>query len=126
MAPLVNGIVEFSVLPRNTVIFSSEFTTQPESQGILLGTDLVLHCDAVDLDSGLDPNDPEVTLTFSWLLNGRDIGMLDLNVAIFPNHTLYVPRISTVSLGAYECLVTDDSNNATETSLTATVVEACK
>ena len=78
-----------------------------------------MHC------QGHDPDDPDATLTFSWIRNNQDVEDVEPEAAVYLNHTLYIPRVSNASLGAYECVAMDE-NNVTETSLTATVVEACE
>ena len=98
----------------------SEFDLQPESQGILLGSDLILHCSASDVPVGRD-------LVYEWQFEGESINTSIPRASQFTNHSLFVPRVTHDELGNYRCVVAmKETPEVNLTSQNATVLQACK
>ena len=122
----ISNIVMYDIFMNHLKWYNyiSEFTTPPESTAVLLDTDLVLNCEAVDNPEGCP-------LNYQWHFDGKPIYQSLQRASVFVNHSLYVPRVTQDDLGEYSCVVqvtlpcSNQPSSAVE-SPKITVVQACK
>ncbi len=103
----------------NIVVYFAEFVNAPQPTAVLLDSDLVLDCHAVDYPEGRP-------LRYHWNFNDTPIISSLPKTSVFTNNSLFVPQVVTSDLGSYTCIVQlIGQSNSAAYSPPATVVQAC-